>query len=147
MWVCKWESLNLSLQPTWFCIHRSCRTGAEMFLIYQVTLCDQVIKVHMSLWMGAFNPKSLLCQMGWLKVLWLWRYNIFILPCDETYPHDQRDILLGKGEPLNLGCYCTQIDGCRPCRSRDITFLLCHLTSFGHMIKETFDLVNGSLSP
>ena len=57
-----WNSNN-------FCLYRSCGSGDKMFLIYEVTPCDDLIKGHMNLFAGPPNRKSPMCQVWFLKVL------------------------------------------------------------------------------
>ena len=64
-------------------------------------------------WVEAPHPKSLLCQVWCLQVLWKWRYSVFILSCDITWPHDQRNMWLYEWESLTLTHDTTKFGGSR----------------------------------
>ena len=80
------------------------------------------------------------------EVLWKWRNNVFILPRDLTLKHDQRKMLLGNWEPLNLSHHLAKFDGYRSCGNGGITFWFCHSTLYDQMIKVAYHLVSGNLS-
>ena len=94
---------------------------------------------------GAPEPKSPLCQIWYLQVLWNGKYNLFILTLDLTWPHNQRDLWLRKWEPFNLSYQYAKFGDYKSCGSGDITILLCQVTSREHRTKEPSHLVNKKL--
>ena len=67
-------------------------------------------------------------------------WDIWLLVCHIT-SHDQRDMCLGKWEPITLNHYPTKFAAYKPCWSRDETFLNCHVTSRDHKVKGHISLL------
>ena len=45
-----------------------------------------------------------------------------MLSLDIMWPHDKKDMWLGKWEPLSLSHYCVNYDAYRSCGNGDISF-------------------------
>ena len=73
--------------------------------------------------LSARHLKSPLFKVGCLEVFKKWRNNTFILSSNVTWPHDQRDMWLGKWEPLNLSPHPTKSGVSRSYGNADKTFL------------------------
>ena len=103
------------------------------FLNFHVTSCDRVIKSHMTLNVGASHSNWPMCQ--------IWGFERFhLLSCDIMWKYYQKYMWLGKWESLSLSHYSVKID----VRSRDIRFLICHVTSREYIIMVTCDLECGN---
>ena len=57
------------------------------------------------------------------------------------WSHDQKNMWLGKWNPLNLSHHCFKFYAYRFYGKGDITFVFCPMTSRDHMIKTTYGFV------
>ena len=92
---------------------------------------------------------SPLCQLWPLKVYWKWRNKVFVLSCNMTWPNDQRDMQLGKLEPVALSLLPTKSGVFMYSKNWEITFFFCHevymTTSRDNISKDKYNLVSRSL--
>lgn len=65
IWINGWETVTRSHHFAKFVDNRSCGKG-DMFLICNIRSCDQVIKIHINLWLGIVHLKSPISQVWWL---------------------------------------------------------------------------------
>ena len=77
-----------------------------------------------------------ICEIFFRRKFLPLRYNIYSFPCDVTWPYGQRNMLLGKWQPLFFSYQPTKFDGCRPCASTAIMFWICHVTQEGNIVLE-----------
>lgn len=104
-----------------------------------VISCNNVIKDHVTLWIG---PLKLIQHcLSFDPDKFYGSGDIMSLICHGTSQY-QRYILLGKREPLNLNHHCAIFNVYRPCGSGNIMLVFCNALSRDLMIKEKCDLVN-----
>ena len=132
IWLNGWELLTLTHHPTRLYAYRSYGSGDITFLISHVTLCDHMIKGHITLWEPSFNPRSPLCQVWCLQVLCKWRRNVSKLSRDIIPSHDQMDIWDNIWEHLNLSHYSVRFNVNTPYGIGDMA---CHVASCDHIFK------------
>lgn len=91
---------------TWLLGASQFKSPFSQMLIGLKTAWDLVIKCHMTLWLGAPNPQSPLCQV------WCLSGNVvFILSHGVMWPHIQTEIWLDNWKQLNTGHHSTKFDG------------------------------------
>ena len=89
------------------------------------------------------SASPLVTSLPSLLVIGLTRYNFFIFSCCIMERHHQKDMWLGA----QLGSFnFAKFDAYRSCGSGHM-FLFYHITSRGHMIKETCNLVSRRPAP
>ena len=54
-----------------------------------LNLARPLDQIHVTVWIGTPQIKSLTCQVWWPQALWQWRYNGFSLSRDLARPNDQ----------------------------------------------------------
>ena len=62
--------------------------------------------------------------------------NIYV-NCLKSYPHNEREKLIGTWLPLTVTHYCVKFDARKSCRSGNITSLFWQVTSRDQKIKGT----------
>ena len=98
MWLGKWESFSLSHHSFKFDIYRCCRGGDKTFSFYQILsilsfVYDQK-NMQFVIW-EPFIPSNHGAKFHAYKFC---RSGDFNLSHGITWPYDQRDMWLGKGE-------------------------------------------------
>lgn len=83
---CRWWPLPINYHPVKSTIHRPCRSGNIVFLIFLTWLnVSTWSKEHVTSWLAASNQKLLFCQVWSPQASGKWR---FYLPCDHMWPRD-----------------------------------------------------------
>ena len=98
MWFGKRGPLKLNHNCVKFDSYKSCGMG---YVIFFVTWHHVITwsKGLLTLSAGAPQPKSPLCQVWFLCVFRKWRYIVFILLRDITWPNDQQDMWMVSWSP------------------------------------------------
>ena len=117
-----------------------------MFLICHMTSCDNVIDGHVTLWVGALNPKSPLPNLMVFLALWKCRYNGRFF-CHVT----SRDHMIKRECDLVMGSsafYVANVPSFMVMGRVEVElcFLLFQVTARGHNIKLICDLLKASFS-
>ena len=109
-------------------------------------LCDYLIQWSCGSWVESLHPQSLPCQ-GWRPcTLQKRRYYVNNFSCNLTIVRSQEVVWLFRWLPVTIGHHPTKYGGHRLCRRGEIIFLIWHMTTCDHVIKESRNLILGFVS-
>ena len=100
-------------------------------------------KSHMTLRVWASHRKTVYCLVWCPEVSCKWRYNVFNLSHDLTWPYYWGVMEIYGWELLKVCPHLSKSCEHRHYNSGDIVFLICHVTSCEHMCKGLCDLMGG----
>ena len=143
MWVCNWDSFNLSQHRSKFDIDRSCGKGCITFVYCQMMSHDITVKI--SCYLVSAIPSAGITTMPNFKFIRLKEVktnnipnitNITILAHCITWTHYQRYVWLDRCETFNLSQHVINIgkELQNSCLSRDV-FWFFHVSLQGYLLR------------
>ena len=106
-----------------FTSRRPCAWRNMRFFIFHVTT---QLKCHVTFWVGSPHPDSAPYQVLGARGLVNVEIKRFWL---DTWPRDQCVMWLYRWGPIILSHHPAKFGVHRPCESKDMTFLICHVTT------------------